>query len=93
MAWSGDVTSLLVPAQTATQDFQWALPAEGGMLWTDNMVVPKGSPNRRMAESWIDFYYEPTNAATIEPTSTTSARWPAPAKSCSRSIRSSRTTR
>ena len=35
------------------------------MLWTDNMVVPKGSPNRRMAESWIDFYYDPINAATI----------------------------
>jgi spermidine/putrescine transport system ATP-binding protein len=66
MAWSGDVTSLLVPDQKPDQDFRWALPIEGGMLWTDNMVVPKGSPNRRMAESWIDFYYDPTNAATIE---------------------------
>ncbi len=66
MAWSGDVTSLLVPDQKPDQDFRWALPTEGGMLWTDNMVVPKGSPNRRMAESWIDFYYDPANAATIE---------------------------
>jgi spermidine/putrescine transport system substrate-binding protein len=66
MAWSGDVLTLLVPDQTADQDFQWALPTEGGMLWTDNMVIPKGSPNKAQAERWIDFYYDPENAATIE---------------------------
>jgi spermidine/putrescine transport system substrate-binding protein len=66
IAWSGDVLTLLVPDQTAEQDFQWALPKEGGMLWTDNMVIPKGSPNKAQAERWIDFYYDPVNAATIE---------------------------
>lgn len=66
MAWSGDVLTLLVPEQTADQDFQWALPKEGGMLWTDNMVIPKGTPNKAQAERWIDFYYEPANAAVIE---------------------------
>jgi len=66
MAWSGDVLGLLVPDQKADQDFQWALPKEGGMLWTDNMVIPKGSPNGPQAARWIDFYYEPQNAATIE---------------------------
>ncbi len=66
MAWSGDVLTLLVPDQTPEQDFQWALPKEGGMLWTDNMVIPKGSPNKPQAERWIDFYYDPTNAATVE---------------------------
>jgi spermidine/putrescine transport system substrate-binding protein len=66
MAWSGDVLTLLVPDQKPDQDFQWALPKEGGMLWTDNMVIPKGSPNKAQAERWIDFYYEPQNAATIE---------------------------
>ena len=66
MAWSGDVSTLLVPEQKPDQDFQWALPKEGGMLWTDNMVIPKGSPNKAQAERWIDFYYEPQNAATIE---------------------------
>ena len=66
MAWSGDVLTLLVPGQEERgQDFRWTLPTEGGMLWTDNMVVPKGSPNRRLVESWIDFYYDPVNAATI----------------------------
>lgn len=66
MAWSGDVLTLLVPDQKPTQDFQWALPKEGGMLWTDNVVIPKGSPNKAQAERWIDFYYDPVNAATIE---------------------------
>lgn len=66
MAWSGDVLSLLVPDQTPEQDFQWALPTEGGMLWTDNMVIPKGAPNKAQAERWIDFYYVPENAAVIE---------------------------
>jgi spermidine/putrescine transport system substrate-binding protein len=66
MAWSGDVLTLLVPEQKPDQDFQWALPKEGGMLWTDNMVIPKGAENKGQAELWIDFYYTPENAATIE---------------------------
>lgn len=66
MAWSGDVLTLLVPDQKPTQDFQWRLPKEGGMLWTDNMCIPKGAPNKGQAERWIDFYYDPINAATIE---------------------------
>jgi spermidine/putrescine transport system substrate-binding protein len=66
MAWSGDVLTLLVPDQKPDQDFQWALPKEGGMLWTDNMVIPKGATNKGQAERWIDFYYDPVNAAAIE---------------------------
>ena len=66
MAWSGDVLTLLVPDQKPDQDFQWALPKEGGMLWTDNMCIPKGAPNTAQAARWIDFYYDPVNAATIE---------------------------
>ena len=66
MAWSGDVLTLLVPDQKPDQDFQWELPTQGGMLWTDNMVIPKGATNKAQAERWIDFYYDPQNAATIE---------------------------
>jgi spermidine/putrescine transport system substrate-binding protein len=66
MAWSGDVLTLLVPDQKPDQDFQWALPKEGGMLWTDNMVIPKGAKNLQQAISFINFYYDPANAATIE---------------------------
>jgi len=66
MAWSGDVLTLLVPDQTKDQDFQWALPKEGGMLWTDNMCIPLAAKNKGQAEAWINFYYDPQNAASIE---------------------------
>ena len=66
MAWSGDVLSLLVPDQTAEQDFQFRVAEEGGMLWTDNMVIPKGAPNKAQAETWIDYYYQPEVAAQVE---------------------------
>jgi len=66
MAWSGDVLGLLVPDQKATQDFQFAVAKEGGMLWTDNMCIPKGAKNKAQAVSFINFYYNPENAATIE---------------------------
>ena len=35
------------------------------MLWTDNMAIPKGAANRDTAQRWIDFYYDPVNAAPI----------------------------
>ncbi|MEA2622015.1 MAG: spermidine/putrescine transport system substrate-binding protein [Chloroflexota bacterium] len=66
MAWSGDVTTLLVPEQSANQDFQWTLPKEGGMLWTDSMCIPKGARNKAQAEVFINWYYQPANAAEIE---------------------------
>jgi spermidine/putrescine transport system substrate-binding protein len=65
VGWSGDI-ALIEPGQKATQDFQWVLAKEGGMLWTDNMAVPKGSPNKRLAQTWINWYYDPKNAAVIE---------------------------
>jgi spermidine/putrescine transport system substrate-binding protein len=66
MAWSGDVLSLLVPDQKPDQDFQFAVPKEGGMLWTDNLCIPKGAKNKAQADAFINFYYDPANAATIE---------------------------
>jgi spermidine/putrescine transport system substrate-binding protein len=66
MAWSGDVLSLLVPDQTPDQDFQFRVPTEGGMLWTDNMVIPKAAANKAQAEAWIDYYYTPEVAAQVE---------------------------
>jgi spermidine/putrescine transport system substrate-binding protein len=57
---------LIEPGQTAAQDFQWVLASEGGMLWTDNMAIPKGTPNKQLALIWINFYYDPKNAAVIE---------------------------
>ena len=42
------------------------VPTEGGMLWTDNMMIPKGAANKKQAEAFIDFYYDPGIAAQVE---------------------------
>jgi spermidine/putrescine transport system substrate-binding protein len=66
IAWSGDVIGLLVPDQGDGQDFQWTLADQGGMLWTDNMAIPKGAANQVQAQVFINWYYDPANAAEIE---------------------------
>jgi spermidine/putrescine transport system ATP-binding protein len=66
LAWSGDIALVKPGSKKRGQEFAWVLANEGGMLWTDNMAVPKGSPSKRLAEIWINFYYDPVNAATIE---------------------------
>jgi spermidine/putrescine transport system substrate-binding protein len=65
VAWSGDVLTLLVPYQSGDQDFQWRLAEQGGMLWSDNMAIPLGAANKAQAETFINWYYEPANAASI----------------------------
>jgi spermidine/putrescine transport system substrate-binding protein len=65
MAWSGDVVGTLRPEQGEGQDFQWTLADEGGYLWTDNMVIPKGAANKAQAQVFINWYYQPANAAEI----------------------------
>ncbi len=35
------------------------------MIWTDNMVIPKGAANMYTAELMMDFVYDPTIAAQI----------------------------
>jgi spermidine/putrescine transport system substrate-binding protein len=61
MAWSGDV----VAKQAEKETLVWQLPDEGGMLWTDNMLIPKGAAHKYTAELMIDFVYDPTIAAQI----------------------------
>jgi spermidine/putrescine transport system substrate-binding protein len=61
MAWSGDV----IAKQAEKESLVWQLPDEGGMLWTDNMLIPKGAANKYTAELMIDFVYDPAIAAQI----------------------------
>jgi spermidine/putrescine transport system substrate-binding protein len=44
---------------------RFAIPDEGGTLWYDTMVVPKGAKNRPEIAEWINYVYEPANAARI----------------------------
>jgi spermidine/putrescine transport system substrate-binding protein len=61
VAWSGDILQL----QASRPDIQFVIPEEGGMLWFDTMVVPKGSPNGAAAAKWMNFFYDPVNAAKL----------------------------
>jgi spermidine/putrescine transport system substrate-binding protein len=61
MAWSGDV----IVKQADKPSLVWQLPDEGGMLWTDNMLIPKGAAHKYTAELMIDFVYDPQIAAQI----------------------------
>jgi spermidine/putrescine transport system substrate-binding protein len=65
IAWSGDVAGLLTPLNDDNHQYRWVLADEGGMIWTDNMVLPKGLQNKPQAERFIDWYYNPVNAARI----------------------------
>ena len=61
MAWSGDVFQL----QFDNPDLQFVVPEEGGILWTDNMVIPKGAQHPNAALAMMDYVYDPEIAAQI----------------------------
>jgi spermidine/putrescine transport system substrate-binding protein len=61
MAWSGDI----IAKQAEKETLEWTLPDEGGMLWTDNMLIPKAAQHKYTAELFIDFVYDPAIAAQI----------------------------
>ena len=61
MAWSGDVFQL----QFDNPDLQFVVPEEGGILWTDNMVIPKGAQHPNAALAMMDYVYDPEVAAQI----------------------------
>ena len=58
IAWSGDMLN-----DTTTYGFN--VPESGGTLWTDNLIIPFGSRHQKNAEKWINFYYDPVNAAAV----------------------------
>jgi spermidine/putrescine transport system substrate-binding protein len=60
IAWSGDI-----PQLDPELGIKFAIPTEGGMRWFDTMTIPKGAPNRVAAARWMNYVYEPENAARI----------------------------
>jgi spermidine/putrescine transport system substrate-binding protein len=61
MAWSGDI----IQKQLERETLRFAIPSEGGNLWYDCMLIPKGAANKYTAELFIDFVYRPEIAAQI----------------------------
>ncbi len=61
MAWSGD----MVQAQIDKPSLRFALASEGGMLWTDNMMIPKAAAHKGTAELLVNYYYDPAVSAIV----------------------------
>jgi spermidine/putrescine transport system substrate-binding protein len=62
IAWSGDILQL-----NLENDDKWDfyLPDSGGTLWSDNMLIPIGSPHRANASTLMNYYYDPVVAAEV----------------------------
>jgi spermidine/putrescine transport system substrate-binding protein len=61
MAWSGDMIQALID----NPGLAFTVADEGGMLWTDNSMIPKGAAHKGTAEMLMDYYYIPEVAALV----------------------------
>ncbi|MCZ3386022.1 MAG: spermidine/putrescine ABC transporter substrate-binding protein [Actinomycetia bacterium] len=61
VAWSGDVIQL----QFDNPDIKFLIPEAGGMLWSDNMLIPINAQHKANAEAWMNHYYDPKVAAEL----------------------------
>ena len=59
MSWSGDI------AQIGNKHIHWNVPADGGAIWTDNMLIPKGG-DVYTASVYMNYVYDPKVAALME---------------------------
>lgn len=47
----------------AGHPIKFVAPKEGAMTWMDGFALPKGAKNLEAAYAWMNFMYEPSNAA------------------------------
>jgi spermidine/putrescine transport system substrate-binding protein len=59
MSWSGDI------AQLGNAHIHWNVPKDGGALWTDNMLIPKGG-DVYTASVYMNYVYDPNVQALME---------------------------
>ena len=62
IGWSGD---MFILKSENNNKFDFAIPESGGMLWSDNMLIPSTSTHKKNAETLINYYYEPAIAAQV----------------------------
>jgi spermidine/putrescine transport system substrate-binding protein len=60
VAWSGDVVQLIAD----NPKLKWAIPEQGGMWFTDNMLIPKDG-SAPTASTYMNYVYDPKVAARI----------------------------
>ncbi len=60
VAWSGDIVQLAAD----NPDLTWVVPEHGAMMWTDQMLIPKGG-NIEAASKFMNFVLDPKIAAQL----------------------------
>jgi spermidine/putrescine transport system substrate-binding protein len=60
IAWSGDIASVVAD----NPNLRWEIPEQGGIIWTDNMLIPTGG-SVPTASEYMNFVYDPRIAAQI----------------------------
>jgi len=60
LAWGGDIPQLLPD----NPNLKWVIPDDGGIIWTDNALIPKGG-DIFTASTFLNFVYEPEVAAKL----------------------------
>jgi spermidine/putrescine transport system substrate-binding protein len=61
MAYSGDMIQL----KADNPELDFVIPEDGAILWSDNMMIPKGAKSPYGAEVFMNYVYEPEVAAKI----------------------------
>ncbi|HET6380956.1 MAG TPA: spermidine/putrescine ABC transporter substrate-binding protein [candidate division Zixibacteria bacterium] len=62
MAWSGDVSQMKLYDNDAVE---FVIPESGGMLWVDNMAIPRNARHPLDAHLMMNFWYDLENAVAL----------------------------
>ncbi len=61
MEWNGDIVQIMAE----DSDIGYVVPDEGGVVWIDNMCIPKGAPHPENAHAFINHIMDPKVNADI----------------------------
>lgn len=61
--YSGDIFQIMEECECDT--YAYVIPEEGTNFWLDSLAIPKGAPNKALAEVFIDYMLSPQVAADI----------------------------
>lgn len=61
LEWSGDIFQVMAE----NPQLRYTIPQEGTIIFTDNMVIPKGAPHKELAQKFINFILRPEIGAKI----------------------------
>ncbi len=61
--YSGDIFQVM--DECNCDNIAYVIPSEGTNLWVDNLAIPKGAPNKALAEVFLDYILDPHVGADI----------------------------